>query len=214
MGLSLRRKPATRQPLRLSEPGGWDTWQFPRTDVYSATIAGVSHCSTNFHLVPPGALTSPGTALSMRFTFGAVIWGHTLWHPHLPNPSKKERTGTTTADLCISYKSEAATLLGRGFSLQKPSRKRGEKVEENKALYGSNLEMEPKLAWRLLKVTFFVCFVPWPPRALLELGNTSSCGADVNFPVAKSLPSGAPGGGPKVVPAPQHRTGVRGPGGS
>lgn len=66
---------------------------------------------------------------------------------------------------------------------------------------GPNLEMEPKLARRLLKVTSFVCFVPWPPRAFLELGNTSSCGADVKFPVAKSLPGRAPGRGPKVVPA-------------
>lgn len=127
-------------------------------------------------------------------------------HPHLPNPSKKERTRTTTSYLCISYKSVVSTVVAWGFSLQKPSRKRGDKTP-NGSQPGNGTQTDFKTAQSNF-VCLFVCIVPWPPGAFVALGNTS-CGTDVKSPVAKSLPFSAPGGCPTVVP--QNRSGIQGP---
>lgn len=120
-----------------------------------------------------------------------VHWGHTLWclprrHPHLPDPSKRGRTGTTTPCLCISCKSGVATRVAWGFSLQKPSGERGEKVEDKgiKPHVGPNLETDPKLTLTL-KLTSFACLLcaGAARSSFKELGNTS-CAADVKSAVA------------------------------
>lgn len=163
------------------------------------------------HQLAPGAHRSPGfprKSLGMRFTCGGT---HSVVfparHPHLPNPSKRERTGTTMPCLCISYKSEAATLVAWGFSLQKPSGKRKGDRAPCGSQPGNGAQTDSHTAQ-----TFFVrSLCTEAARSSFKEPGNASCEADVKSAAAKSPPGGAPGGGLQVCHAARARQWDPGP---
>lgn len=178
-------------------------------------MAGVFHCSTNFHLVPP-PLASPGKALGKRLTFGTQLCGdpHTLVsslpssHTHQTRPKEKEQEQPRC--VCAFPINLRPPLSLPGGPLCRNLPEEEGRVEERGINHhmGPDLETEPRLTRRLLRVTFFVLH-PGRMELSWRLETPAPCRAAGKSPVAKSLPGCAPVSGPEVVPLGQPLTSQR-----
>ena len=131
--------PGTLTPHLTSPPPRdaiyiWGTAILGHTHTHTHTHSSLfparhPHFYTHTHTHTSTLWSLPCQAPTLKHTHTHTLSGlFPARHPHLPNQSRRERTGTTMPYLCISYKSEVATVFAWGFFLRNPSRKRRKSV--------------------------------------------------------------------------------------